>query len=191
MSTSTRSKSASRSSPAGGAETDGKDAPFRAEDPGRSPEETVEIELEVSRQRQIGWVIFGTICGALLVWKLGTVGVWAGYVLIAMGLYRGFQLVQSYRNPPGTIVVSPSQVKLPKGLHRGAPVEVTPKDVTAVYFLRRSVPWNRSAPVLVVELGERAMLFPRDWFASEAEQRRVVHALLSHCPIRPATETTK
>ena len=47
-----------------------------------------------------------------------------------------------------------------------------------MYFLRRSVPWNRSAPVLVVELGPKAMAFPRDWFASEADQRRIVHALL-------------
>ena len=48
-----------------------------------------------------------------------------------------------------------------------------------MYFLRRSVPWNRAAPVLVVELGERRSLFPRDWFASEADQRHVVHALLA------------
>ena len=59
------------------------------------------------------------------------------------------------------------------------PVKVAPTDVTAVYFLRRSVPWNRSAPVLIVELGARAMAFPRDWFASEADQRHVIHALLA------------
>jgi hypothetical protein len=34
--------------------------------------------------------------------------------------------------------------------------------------------------VLVVELGEKAMAFPRDWFATEADQRHVVHALLAH-----------
>jgi hypothetical protein len=50
--------------------------------------------------------------------------------------------------------------------------------VTAVYFLRRSVPWNRSAPVLVIELGPKAMAFPRDWFASEADQRHIIHALM-------------
>ncbi len=124
----------------------------------------------------------------MLVLELGTVGVWAGYVMIAVGLYRAYQLVQSYRHPVGTIVVSPKQVKLPRGLHRGAPVEVAPSDVTAVYFLRRSVPWNRAAPVLVVELGERALIYPRDWFASEADQRHVVHALLTHCPIKTVSE---
>jgi hypothetical protein len=52
--------------------------------------------------------------------------------------------------------------------------------VTASYFLRRSVPWNRASPELVVELGDKAMAIPRDWFATEADQRHVVHALLAH-----------
>jgi len=115
------------------------------------------------------------------------VGVWAGYVLVALGLFRAYQLVMSYRYPAGTIVVSERQVSLPRGLHRPRPLEVAPKDVTAVYFLRRSVPWNRSAPVLVIEVGDKAMTFPRDWFASEADQRHVVHALLARrAKIEPA-----
>jgi hypothetical protein len=156
--------------------------------PARAQTDSVEIELEASRERQIGWAVFGTLIGALLVWKLGTVGVWGGYVLIALGLYRAFQLVQSYRNPVGTIAVSATKILLPRGLHRGAPLEVAPSDVTAVYFLRRSVPWNKAAPVLVIELGERALIFPRDWFASEADQRHVVHALLANCPIKTVSE---
>ena len=137
----------------------------------------------MSRQRAAGWAVFGVIIGALLVWKLGTVGVWGGYVLIAIGLYRAFQLVQSYRNPPGTIIVTSKEVQLPRGVHMTKPLVVPPTEITAVYFLRRSVPWNRHAPVLVVELGQRALAYPRDWFGSEADQRRVVHALLGHCPV--------
>jgi hypothetical protein len=174
MSPSTRSKPASPSSPASG---DGTDEPAgRAQDP-------VEIELEVTRQRTAAWAAIGIIAGVLLILKLGTVGVWAGYVMIGVGLYRGFQLVQSYRNPAGIIRVTAKEVTLPRGLHMTKPVVVPPAEITAVYFLRRSVPWNRHAPVLVVELGTRALAFPRDWFGSEADQRRVVHALLSHCPV--------
>lgn len=136
----------------------------------------------MSRQRAAGWAVFGIVVGLLMVLKLGTVAVWGGYVLIAIGLYRAFQLVQSYRHPPGTIAVSAKEVTLPRGIHMSKPLVVAPSAVTAVYFLRRSVPWNRHAPVLVVELGERALAFPRDWFASEADQRHVVHALVSHCP---------
>lgn len=136
------------------------------------------IELEVSRNRYAGWTVFGIVFGALLIWKLGTVGQWVGAVLVVLGVLRAWQLIQTFLHPPGTIVVGEDEVVLPRGLCMARPVKVPAKDVTAVYFLRRSVPWNRSAPVLVVELGPRAMAFPRDWFASEADQRHIIHALM-------------
>lgn len=144
----------------------------------------------MSRQRAIAWAVFGTLFGVVLVAKLGTVGVWGGYVLIALGLYRAVELVQSFLHPPGTIIVTDKEVVLPRGLHRGKPIKAAPADVTAAYFLRRSVPWNRSAPVLIVELGDMALAFPRDWFASEADQRHVIHALTRN-PVEPAASTTK
>ncbi|HEY5937082.1 MAG TPA: hypothetical protein VIU61_20670 [Kofleriaceae bacterium] len=140
---------------------------------------TVEIELEVSRQRAAGWVVFGIILGSLLIWKLGTVGVWVGVALVIVGLYRAWQLVQTFLHPPGTITVTDREVSLPRGLCLPRPHKVPPAAVTAVYFLRKSVPWSRAAPVLVVELGSKALLYPRDWFASEADQRHVIHALIA------------
>jgi hypothetical protein len=137
----------------------------------------VAIDLEISRGRSIGWTIFGIACGALLIWQLGTVGQWGGGVLIAMGVFHAVRLVQTMMHPPGTIIVSDREVSLPRGLCRPDPVVARPQDVTAVYFLRRSVPWNHAAPVLVIELGDKAMTFPRDWFSSEADQRHVLHAL--------------
>lgn len=150
----------------------------RGERSGSRPARPTQIELEVSRQRSIGWTIFGLIVGALLIHGLGTVGVWAGIALVAAGAYHAWQVVQTVLHPPGTIAVSEAQVVLPRGLCMPRPVVVAPRDITAIYFLRRSVPWNRAAPVLIVELGERAMAFPRDWFASEADQRHVIHAVL-------------
>lgn len=138
----------------------------------------MEIELEVSRQRWVTWTVGGILGGLLLVAKLGTVGVWVGYVLIALGLYRAYQLVMSLSYPAGKFVISEKKVSLPRGAYRPRPIEVEPAAVTASYFLRRSVPWNRSAPVLVIELGDKALAYPRDWFASEADQRHIIHALL-------------
>jgi hypothetical protein len=185
MSPLTTSKPASPSSPETGDAPDAQGAngagtahPLRPRPPGAPGRGAVEIELEMSRQRAAGWTVFGLIVGALLIWKLGTVAVWVGIVLILIGALRAWQLVQTFIYPPGTIVVSDDEVSLPRGLCLPRPVKVKPSDVTAVYFLRRSVPWNRSAPVLVIELGKKAMAFPRDWFASEADQRHVVHALL-------------
>lgn len=119
----------------------------------------------------------------MLIWKLGTVGVAVGYMLVAIGLYRLYQLVQTFRNPAGAFEVSSAEVVLPRAPHQGPPLKVAPTAITAVYFLRRSVPWNRSSPVLVIELGERALTYPRDWFASESDQRHLVHALLA---VKPA-----
>jgi hypothetical protein len=150
----------------------------RGERSGSKPARATQIELEVSRQRAIGWTLFGLIAGVLLIHGLGTVGVWVGIALVATGAYHAWQLVQTVLHPPGTIVVSEHEVVLPRGLCMPRPVVVAPHDITAIYFLRRSVPWNRAAPVLIIELGERAMAFPRDWFASEADQRHVIHAVL-------------
>jgi len=181
MSQLTRSKPVSPSSPKTG---DAPDAATKETEPERErkvrrgADESVQIELEVSRQRAIGWTAFGLIVGSLLMWKLGTVGVWVGVVLIVIGAFRAWELVQSFVYLPGTIAVSDREVSLPRGLCVPHPIKIAPSDVTAVYFLRRSVPWNRSAPVLVVEVGRHAMAYPRDWFASEADQRHVVHALL-------------
>ena len=155
-------------------------APQNAADKPRATAKAVrptQIELEVSRQRSAGWTIFGLIVGGLLIRGLGTVGVWVGIALVAMGVYHAWQLIQTLLHPPGTIVVSDHEVVLPRGLCVPRPVVVAPQEITAIYFLRRSVPWNRVAPVLIVELGERAMAFPRDWFASEADQRHVIHAV--------------
>jgi hypothetical protein len=177
MSTSTRSKPESESSPeTGGAES-------------VEPHEPVEVELEGSRQRLISWTVFGIIFGILLVWRLGTVAVWAGWVLIALGLFRGYQLALTFIHPAGTIVVSDDKVVLPRKLHRPGPIVVKPSEVTAVYFLRRSVPMYHAAPVLVVEVGPRALLYPRDWFATEADQRHVVHGLRHHMPKLPPDQT--
>jgi hypothetical protein len=177
MSLSPRSKPASGTSPATGDGTD------KATDdaPSGGPVE-IAVELEVSRQRAATMTAFGLILGALLIWKLGTVGVWVGVVLLVVGAFRAWELAQSFLFPAGTIKVTDSQVTLPRGLCMPRPVQVAPADITAVYFLRRSVPWNRSAPVLVVEIGDRAMAFPRDWFASEADQRHVIHALMRTKP---------
>jgi hypothetical protein len=159
------------------------DAPAKSDDKGAKSKKrsgNVEVKLEVSRQRAIGWTVFGLIVGALLVWKLGTVGKWVGVGLMLVGAFRAWQLIQTYLHQPGTIKVTDNAVTLPRGLCMPRPLEVKPSDVTAVYFLRRSVPWNRSAPVLVVELGGKALAYPRDWFSSEADQRHVVHALLKN-----------
>ena len=159
------------------ADADDKKARPRTRAPG-----DIRIELELSRQRSAAWTVLGGVIGALLIWKLGTVGVWGGFLLVAIAAYHAWLLIQTFLYPPGTFIVTEREVTLPRGLCVPRPVQAERKDVTAAYFLRRSVPWNKAAPVLIIELGDKAMAFPRDWFASESDQRQIVSALLRDKP---------
>ena len=144
----------------------------------------LEIGLDNARYRHLGWAIFGLALGGLMVWRLGTVAQWAGYVLIAFGAWAAFCFARTLIWQPGAIEITDDTVTLPRGPSRGRPVTVKRADVAHAYLLRRAVPWTRAAPVLVIETSERAFAFPRDWFAAEAEQRRVIEALV---PAPPAT----
>ena len=137
----------------------------------------IAIELEHARGHHLRWVLIGGVLGALCVLKLGTLGKGVGLVLLALAAWSGIKLLLTFLHPPGTIVVDGDQVSLPRGLNRGAPVKLGKQAVTSTYFLRRSVPWTRAAPVLVVEADGKAYVYPRDWFASEADQRRILDAL--------------
>src|SRR6185436_10070350 len=115
MSPSMRSKPASESSRVTGMTSDAPDPADREADapppettarstgpekPRTGRRSTLAIELEVSRQRSAGWTIFGLVLGALLIWKLGTVGVWAGVALVLAGVYHAWSLLQTFRYPP-------------------------------------------------------------------------------------------
>lgn len=144
----------------------------------RGAAESVTVYLASDRSRRLSWMIGGGVIGALLLWKFGTVAAGVGALLLAIGLYHTWFFVQTLMHEPGAVVVDAAHVALPRGLCRGEPEKVASSTLGAAYFLRRAVPWNRSAPVLVIEAGDRAYVFPRDWFASEADQRRIMHALL-------------
>jgi hypothetical protein len=166
----------SAASPATGA---GREATREKERHGRKAalELPFEVRLEHARWRHFGWALAGLVAGGLLIWKLGIVGKGVGVVLVLAALMATRSFAMTLLNAPGTIRVSDGGVLLPRGLCRGAGVDLPISDVQHVFFLRRAVPWTRTGPVLVVETRSRAFLFPRDWFASESDQRRVATAL--------------
>jgi hypothetical protein len=141
------------------------------------------VGFEVLRSRAVGWTVFGLVAGTLLVVMMGTVAQWIGAILIAVGVYSAWALARTYLFPTQKITVDDDGVSLPRGQCTNSVDRRPLADVTAVYFLRRSVPWTRAAPVLVVEAGGRAYTYPRDWFVNEAEQRQIIHAILGR--IRP------
>lgn len=129
------------------------------------------------RFRHLSWMGVGIVVGALLIWKLGTVAQWAGVVMIGGGLWAAYNFVRTLLFPAGTIVVDDGGVELPRGLCKGEPAKFPLAEVAHAYLLRRAVPWTRAAPVLVIEAGGKAFTYPRDWFLTEADQRRIVREL--------------
>lgn len=159
-----------------GDKTDKSDAKAEGKAKGRG--ESVTVYLASDRNRRVSWMLFGCVLGGLLLWKFGTVAAAIGLLLLAIGLYHGWFFAQTLMHEPGAVSVDAKQVTLPRGLCRGTPERLAASALTSAYFLRRAVPWNRSAPVLVIEADGRAFVYPRDWFSSEADQRRIMHAVL-------------
>jgi hypothetical protein len=136
------------------------------------------VGFAVLRGRTAWWTAFGVIAGVFLIVMMGTVAQWVGVVLIGIGALSGWSLARTFIYPPGTIVVDDDAVSLPRGLCTKKIDSHPIKTVTAAYFLRRSVPWTRAAPVLVIEAAGQAYTYPRDWFVNEAAQRQVIRAIL-------------
>jgi hypothetical protein len=173
-----RSKAGSGSSPvAGSADAAAAKAPARDVAVDATAGDRLEIGLEHTRWRHFGWAVFGLVAGALLIWRMGTVAQWLGVGLLGLGAWASWNFARTLLFEAGAIIVDGRRVVLPRGVCRGRPHEVDRSAVAHAYLLRRAVPWTRAAPVLVIEAGEHAYAFPRDWFATEADQRRVIHAL--------------
>ncbi len=121
--------------------------------------------------------MFCLVLGGLLLLKLGTVGRFIGMCLVALGMYRGYRFARTLMQPPGTIIVSPGNVDLPLGLCHGNSVRVDISEIGHVFFLRRAVPWTSAGPILIVEVGETAYMYPRNWFLTEGDQHRIAQAI--------------
>ncbi len=137
----------------------------------------IAITLLHGRGRHLGWVLFGGIAGGALLWRFGTLGQGIGLLLLLIAAQQGYRLAKTLLRAPGTFRVNGEDVTLPTGLCSGQELSLTRAWVAHAYFLRRSVPWTQAGPLLIVEAKGAAYSFPRDWFASDSEQRRVEMAL--------------
>src|SRR5262245_57942985 len=172
-----RSKAESGALPVAGS-ADAAAAKGRASDAVADGEgEHLEILLEHMRWRHFCWALFGLVAGTLLIWRMGTVAQWLGVGLIGLGVWASWSFARTLLFDAGAIIVDGRRVVLPRGVCKPRPIELERGQIAHAYLLRRAVPWTRAAPVLVIEAGEHAYAFPRDWFATEADQRRVIHAL--------------
>lgn len=140
-------------------------------------ESTFHVSLESGRWRHLTWIVTSAAVGVLLLWKLGVVGKAVGVLLLAYGALNVYRFVRTLLNPAGRIEVRDDGVVLPIGLCTRGTTTVPYDEVRHAFFLRRAVPWSRTGPILVIEAGNRAFTYPRDWFTSDSDQRRVALAL--------------
>ena len=140
-------------------------------------ESEFQISLEHGRWRHFGWLAVGGGLGVFLVWRLGTVGKGLGIILLVLGAVNLIRFARTLLRPAGSIAVSEEAVRLPEGLCGARSHTVEYRGIRHAFFLRRAVPWTRTGPILVIETDRRVFTYPRDWFASDSDQRRIAHAI--------------
>jgi len=140
-------------------------------------ESSFQIVLEHGRWRHLGWIVFGLVAGCLLLWKLGAVGKGLGIIFLALSALHVHRFIRTLLEPAGRIELGDSAILLPDGLCRKGAQSVPYDQVRHAFFLRRAVPWSRTGPILVIETSERVFTYPRDWFSSDSDQRRIALAL--------------
>ena len=167
----------SEASPATGAGTEaGHDKASRRKKR-RDVSEPTSVSLTHARWRAFAWAVSGLAVGTLLLIKLGTVGKGIGILLMLASLVAVRNFVLTLLNEPGNIDVDAEQITLPRGLCRSGTVTVPVNELRHAYFLRRAVPWTHTGPLLVVETEHGIFHYPRDWFATDSDQRRIAAAL--------------
>ncbi len=143
----------------------------------RGGDSSFQVLLEHGRWRHLGWVVVGAVAGCLLLWKLGAVGKAIGIIMLGITVFHMYRFVRTLMHPAGRIELRDEAVLLPDGLCRKAAHTVPYDQVKHAFFLRRAVPWSRTGPILVVETSQQVFIYPRDWFSSDSDQRRVALAL--------------
>jgi hypothetical protein len=162
--------SSSESSPAIGAESND-DHDRRGDEP------TLEIPLEHARWRNLAWAAVSLVMAIVLIFDVGHTAVYFGLIAVAFGAQPAAAFVRTLIHPAGTIALRGGEVVLPEGLCTGRSLVLPVEEVRHAYFLRRSLPVGATSPILVIETARGTMLYPRDWFASDGDQRRIATSL--------------
>ena len=140
------------------------------------PPTSLTVVLDGGRWRYLGWSLVGAALGVALIARLGMVGKVAGALFLAIAAANGWRAYRAFRLPAGTFRISDAELAIPPA-QWGEDLFLAAGELRHCYFFRRAVPWGRAGPILVLETANRAFRYPRDWFHSDADQRRVAHAL--------------
>lgn len=135
------------------------------------------ITLESGRWTHLGWIVIGGALGGLLVWWLGALGKGVGVLLLAVAAWHLVPFIRTLVRGAGRVELRADEVVLPERPCSGTSHEVPYDRIRHAFFLRRAVPWTRTGPILVIETDDLVLSYPRDWFSSDSDQRRIALAL--------------
>lgn len=135
------------------------------------------VELAPARWRHATWGLVLTLLGLFLAARVGgTTPLIAGVLVLGVAAHHAWQFVRSFLRAAGgisldgdTLVVSPRQ-------HAEA-LRLALSEIRSAYVLRRRAPLAVSSPVLVLETARGTFEYPRDWFVTDGDQRRVAAAV--------------
>lgn len=142
-----------------------------------SKDATVAIHLEHGRGHHLAYAAIGAAGGLALLVFLGAVGKVVGLLLLIMAAFNGLSAIRTLRREPGTIRVAADRAELPDGLCRGFTHDIPLDEIHSALSLRRALPFGKTGPLLVIETDRGSFAYPRDWFGSESDQKRVENAI--------------
>jgi hypothetical protein len=143
----------------------------------KEPETRLEIELASSRWKHFLWGVIGIGVGLFVGIHMGSIGWVIGGLVAVGGVNAAWAFAKTLMHPPGIIALRDDELVLPVGVSTGETASMKASDVKNAYVLRRALPWNQSGPILVIETRRQVFEMPREWFALDADQRRVAAAL--------------
>ncbi len=137
----------------------------------------LEVGLTHARWRHLFWAVVGLGLGLLFLWSFGGVGKTFGVLFALGGVVAARAFARTLAHPPGVIRVHAGGLLLPPGPCTGTHVDVGLGDVRHAYLLRRAVPFLVASPMLVVETALGVFTYPRDWFETDGDQRRLAASI--------------
>lgn len=144
---------------------------------GRGDDAPLSITLFAARWRHFAWGLFFLALGAAIAFLSTSAFRWLGMGLCLWGSSSAYAFVRTLMHPAGTLYVGEGELGLPTALCSGSTLEVPMSQVKHAYYLRRAVPWTKSGPILVIETAQGRFEYPRDWFATDEDHRRVGSAI--------------
>lgn len=144
---------------------------------GAHVDDTLEVALEHARWRHFAWAVAGCALGVLLLVRLEGGVKLVGALVLLGGLSAARAFATTFLHEAGGISVGDDEVVLSPRLCSGQALTLPLADVRHAYLLKRSLSWATPGPLLVVETSRGAFQYPRDWFAHDGDQRRVMNAI--------------